>query len=166
MSRPKPQGLTPSTAEVCFRRITAADVDELFLLRSSVRENPFSVEQLAAIGITPESVREALGKWLEGYLCEVPGRIVGFAMADLKARELSVIAVLSDYERKGIGRELLRLTEGILWDAGYTSIWLWTGPDRTTRAYHLYKNTGWIETEIKGHQLFMAKNSPGPTSSP
>lgn len=60
-----------------FRKIEAGDVAKLFVVRSSVRENPFSVEGLAKIGITPKSVVESLGNGLDGYLCEMSGRIVG-----------------------------------------------------------------------------------------
>jgi len=143
-----------------IRKIAAADVDQLFVVRSSVHENPFSVAALAAIGITPQSVTAALGHSLDGYLCESAGRVVGFAMADRKTGELSVIAVLPECEKRGIGRELLRLTEQLLWDAGYTSIWLWTGTDRGTRALRLYQSAGWVETETKSHQLFMRKAGP------
>jgi len=101
-----------------FQKITAADVDQLFAVRSSVRENPFSIDALA---------REALGNSHDGYLCKSADVVAGFAMADVKAGELWVIAVLPEYERRGIGRELLRLTEELLWSAGHASIWLWTG---------------------------------------
>jgi ribosomal protein S18 acetylase RimI-like enzyme len=140
-----------------FRKITSADIDQLFSVRSSVHENPFSIEELAAIEITPKSTSEALGQSLDGYLCESSDRIVGFAMVDLKTGELSVIAVLREYERRGIGRELLRLTEALLWSAGHASLWLWTGNNRSTRAFHLYVRSGWTESEVRGHQLFMKK---------
>lgn len=149
---------------IFFRKITPADVETLFVLRGKVRENPLSVTELAAKGITPQSVTAALGDRLEGYLCEESDRMVGFAMADLKAGELSVIAVLPEYEGRGIGRELLRRTEEALWAAGYTSIWLWTWANRATRAVRLYQSAGWVEYEIKGHQLFMNKKKSGAVS--
>ena len=143
-----------------FRKILAADVDELLAIRSSVTENPFSREALAAVGITPASVTGALGKTLDGNLAECSGRIMGFAMADLKAGELSVIAVLGRFERRGIGRELLRLTEDLLWSAGFASIWLWTGNDRSTRVFRLYSRAGWTESEVRDHRLYMKKPMP------
>jgi GNAT superfamily N-acetyltransferase len=145
---------------ISFRKISAADVDQLFAVRSSVRENPFSIEALAEHGITVRTVTESLGRSHDGYLCESSGRMVGFAMADLKAGELWVSAVLPEYERRGIGRELLRLTEELLWSAGHASIWLWTGADRGARAFSLYTRSGWLESELKDHQLFMTKKRP------
>ena len=64
------------------------------------------------------------------------------------------------HERQGIGRELLRLTENLLWSVGHASIWLWTGEDRGTRAFRLYMSAGWTESEVKEHQLFMTKERP------
>jgi ribosomal protein S18 acetylase RimI-like enzyme len=140
-----------------FRKITGSDVAHLFAIRTSVRENLFSAAALAEQGITPRSVTKSLGKSHDGYLCETSGRPVGFAMADLKAGELWVIAVLPEFERNGIGRELLRLAENLLWSAGHASIWLRTGADRSTRAFRLYTAAGWTESELKDRQLFMTK---------
>ena len=146
---------------LCYRKITPADVETLFAIRSSVRENPYSADALAAQGITVQSVKESLSGSLDGWLCQSADRIAGFAMADLKTGELSVIAVLPECERRGVGRELLRLAEEDLWSAGHSTIWLWTGADRGTRAFRLYLSAGWAESEIKGHQLFMTKKRPG-----
>jgi GNAT superfamily N-acetyltransferase len=151
-----------------FRPIVAADVEPLFEVRAAVRENALSRAQLARLGITPESTTAALGRELAGVLRETPARIVGFALANMPARELAVIAVLPDFEGRGIGRELLRRTEEILWHHGCDSIWLWTGTNRATRAVHLYKKCGWTEREVKGDRLYLAKSRPpqppGPAS--
>jgi ribosomal protein S18 acetylase RimI-like enzyme len=143
-----------------FRKIEPRDVDQLFIVRTSVHENAVTLEELASMGITPRSVSDSLGDPLAGYLCAISERIVGFAMADLQSGELSVIAVLSEYERRGLGRELLRLTEELLWMAGHPSIWLWTDTDRNTRALRLYFSAGWIETEVRGPRIYLKKNRP------
>ena len=143
-----------------FRKIASPDIDQLFAVRISVIENPLSLGELAGMGITPESVRRSLGVSLEGYLCEIDNRVVGFSMADLSEGELSVIAVLPQYEGRGIGRQLLELTEKILWRSGYSSITLWTSVNRNTRALGLYQSTGWVESEVKERKLFMKKSRP------
>lgn len=143
-----------------FRKITPGDIDEVFAVRLSVEENAVTLDELAAMGITPKSTTDALDSVLQGYLCEIGDAVVGFAMADLKTGELSVIAVLSAHERQGIGRELLRRTEALLWSAGHMSISLWTGPDRTSRALRLYQRTGWIESENKENRIYMKKCRP------
>ncbi len=140
-----------------FRRIEARDVDQLFVVRTSVPENAMTMDELARMGITPKSTVDELGDPLVGYLCEASGHIVGFAMADLKSGEFSVIAVLPECERRGVGRELLRLTEDLLWSAGWQSIWLWTGTDRNARAWRLYQSAGWVETELRTDRVYLKK---------
>lgn len=149
-----------------IRRIEPRDVDQLFTVRTSVHENALTMDELAGMGITPKSTVDALGDPLAGYLCEVSGRPVGFAMADLWSGEFSVVAVLPEFEGRGVGRELLRLTEGLLWAAGRRSIWLWTGTDRSTRALRLYLSAGWVETEVKGDRIYLRKDRPSQPQDP
>lgn len=143
-----------------FRKIEAGDVDQLFVVRTSVSENTLTMDELGRMGITRKSTADALGNPLVGYLCEVSDRLVGFAMADVRSGEFSVIAVLPEHERRGVGRELLRLTEELLWSAGHKTIWLWTGGDRQTRALHLYQKAGWVETEVRAERIYLKKDRP------
>ena len=103
-----------------FRKITAADVDPLFAIRTSVRENPMSLAALAAPGITVESVTQSPSISHDGYLCECSGRVAGFAMADLQTGELWVIAVHPGFERLGATASLLR----IILSSGSTSTFI------------------------------------------
>lgn len=143
-----------------FRKICPSDIDELFVIRTAVTENPITLATLAELGITPESTRAALGNPLDGYLYEVNERIVGFAMADLTSGEFSVIAVRHEFEKQGIGRELLRRTEELLWSAGHRSIWLWTGTDRTARATRLYEGADWATDHVTADRVYMKKLRP------
>lgn len=90
-----------------FREIEARDVPELFKVRTSTRENAMTMEALAAIGVTPESTTDALSVNVAGWLCEVSGRIVGFSMGDKNTGEMLVVAVLPEYESRGIGKRLM-----------------------------------------------------------
>ena len=141
-----------------FRKIEASDVDQLFVVRTSVRENALDMDELARMGITPKTTADALGSPVVGFLCETADRIIGFAMADLKTGEFSAIAVLPENERCGLGRELLRLTEEELWSAGHRSIWLWTSCDRKTRALRFYTSAGWVETEVRNERIYLKKD--------
>jgi GNAT superfamily N-acetyltransferase len=136
-----------------------ADAPALLTVRAATRENPFSIEALAAIGINAESVANGLESGrLAGWICEAePDFIAGFCLADLPAGELWVLAVLPAHEGRGLGRELLARTEQLLWDAGHSSAWLWTSPDRSLRAHRIYLAAGWEETEVREGQLFMRK---------
>ena len=65
-----------------FREIRPADVPALFELRPRTRENVMTVEELARLGITVQSVTESLSISHKGWLCEEDGEVVGFSIAD------------------------------------------------------------------------------------
>ena len=135
------------------------DAPALLTVRAATRENPFSIEALAAIGVTAESVARGLeAGTLSGWVAEAEAGIVaGFCLADVPAGELWVLAVLPSHERRGFGRELLARTEQLIWEAGHSSAWLWTSPDPSLRARRIYLAAGWQESEVRDGQLFMRK---------
>ena len=73
-----------------FRRAIPCDAPALLTVRAATRENPFSIEALAAIGGTAGSVAHDLeAGTLAGGLCEIqPATVVGFCLADIPAGEL------------------------------------------------------------------------------
>ena len=151
--------MTPDAA-ARFRAIAPSDVPALFVVRTAARENPFSLEALRAIGITEASVREKLASIHRGWLAEVGGRIVGFAMGDSATGELLVVAVLPAHEGRGIGRTLLTLVQDWLWSNGWSELWLTTGPEKTTRAFHLYCRLGWRDCGLSNGQRRLKLSRP------
>ncbi len=125
-----------------FREMTPADLPDSFLIRTAAKENPFPMESLIAIGITVESVTQLLATTHRGWVCEISGRVVGFAIGDRSSGEVWVIAVRQEHEGKGIGRRLMLLTQEWLWSEGSTKLWLVTGV-APSRAFHLYSKLGW-----------------------
>ena len=150
-----------------FRRALPADAPALLTVRAATHENPFSIEALAAIGVTAESVARGLeAGTLAGWVVEAEGGVVaGFCLADLPEGELWVLAVLPSHERRGFGRELLARTEELIWQAGHSSTWLWTSPDPTLRARQIYLAAGWQEAEVRDGQLFMRKQRVWPSDA-
>lgn len=140
-----------------FRQITPADIPALFAVRTATAENRLSSEDLEVAGITPESVRELLSANHQGWLCEVEGKVVGFCMGDGESGELWVIALLPEFEGRGIGGQLLGKVETWLWSMGHSSLWLWTDVDKTRRAYGFYIRHAWVSDEIAGDDLRMVK---------
>ena len=132
-----------------FREISATDASALFYVRTRTRENTYTLEELARLGITEDSVRERLASSHRGWLCEHNASVVGFCMADGGTGELWVIAVLPDFEGKGIGNRLMALAEDWLWEVGCTRAWLTTDVDTTLRAYGFYRNRGWVDWKIE-----------------
>ena len=147
------------------RQVCAEDGPALLAVRAATRENPFSSEALAAAGINPESLaRDLNAGTLAGWLSQtVPaGEVVGFCLANVPDAELWVLAVLPDYEGRGIGRELLARTEALLWAAGHASAWLWTSTDHSLRSYGFYAAAGWREEAERGERLYLRKARPNP----
>ncbi|MFH1312415.1 MAG: GNAT family N-acetyltransferase [Candidatus Eisenbacteria bacterium] len=143
-----------------FREITDTDVPALFVVRVATRENTLFLEELHNLGITEESVREMLVTSHRGWLCEDRGRVVGFTMGNRETGEMWVIAVLPEYEGRGIGAGLLTLVEEWLWSAGWDEIWLTTDTDPALRAYGFYMKQGWQDSKIKDDLRYMTKKNP------
>ncbi len=70
------------------------------------------------MGITHDSVLRLMEDTHRGFLAKSDGEFVGFAMGDKSSGELWVIAVLEEYENRGIGRALMELVEGWLFGEG------------------------------------------------
>ncbi len=132
-----------------FREITAADVPALFHVRTRTRENALTLGELQRLGIDPQSVTESLMASTKGWLCDVSGQVVAFSMADRATAEFLVIAVLPEYEGKGIGGKLMALTREWLAASGCTRAWLTTDLDTTLRAYGFYRKQGWTDWKIE-----------------
>jgi ribosomal protein S18 acetylase RimI-like enzyme len=140
-----------------FREIEKIDVPDLFAVRTATAENALTLEQLEQLGINEDSVSKMLGTSHRGWLCEVDNRIVAFAMGNKENGKMWVIAVLPNYEGRGIGSGLLRLVEDWLWSKGWDEIWLTTDVDTSLRAYGFYKKQGWMDSEIRDGLRYMKK---------
>lgn len=140
-----------------IRPITHADIPALFTVRVATHENAMTLEELARLGITPETVAERLGQTHAGWLCEAEGRVVGFAMGDRATGEMWVIALLPEYVGRGIGSRLLREVETWLGATGWDRIWLTTDPDTSLRAYTFYRQHGWVDDRLDGGDRYMIK---------
>lgn len=118
-----------------FRKVERKDVPELFSVRIATRENRMTMQALAAMGITPGSTIEALAHSVAGWLCEIDGKTVGFSMGHKDTGEMLVVAVLPEYEKRGIGKRLMELTQNWLFSHWHREIWLLENPDPNIRAH-------------------------------
>ncbi|MCP1645341.1 ribosomal protein S18 acetylase RimI-like enzyme [Pseudomonas citronellolis] len=125
-----------------IRPATEADVATLFAIRTSVRQNHLSHEQLAELGITPASVAEAISLGPCCWLAEADGVAVGFAMVDGAAGEVFALFVRPEYEGLGAGRLLLAAAEASLFRE-HVRIWLVTDGSDGIRANDFYQRHGW-----------------------
>ena len=140
-----------------IREIVEADIPSLFVVRPQTRENAMSVEELASIGITVESMRDAIKGSHRGWLYEDNGQVCGFAMGDAHNGEVTVMAMLPAYEGKGIGGKLLTSVEQWLASEGCDRIWLTTDTNTQLRAYGFYLRQGWEDWKIEHNLRYMHK---------
>lgn len=140
-----------------IRKIEHDDVPALFLVRVATRENALSLDQLASLGITEATIHEAIDGSHAGWLYEDQGTVVAFAMGDYVDKELTVIAVLPDYEKLGIGGQLLTQVENWLKSKGCDEICLGTDLDVKLRAYGFYRKWGWVDSKIEKGNRYMRK---------
>ncbi len=140
-----------------IRKIQQADIPALFEVRTQTGENQMSLEELENIGVTEETISFAIEESHCGWLCEFDDRVVGFAMGDFAEREMTVIALLPEYEKRGIGGKLLTKVEQWLKEKGCTEIWLTTDIDKNLRAHGFYIKQGWEDWKIENDLQFMIK---------
>ena len=130
-----------------FRRALPEDVAECMVVRGRTRQNAASEEWLNSIGITSESWAENVRSGvLPGHVCTVNGKVVGFCFGLRETGEIQVIAVLPDFENRGIGRELLDRTIGELAKLGHARLFLGCSPDPASRSHGFYRHLGWRST--------------------
>jgi len=127
-----------------FREISARDLDELFVVRAATRQNAMSKERLAELGFTPASIGAALAAGTtKGWVGVCDSRIVGFCMGDRVNGEVLVLAVLPDFEGRGIGSALLSTVVDWLRSFNPPRVWLSASSDPETRAHGFYRSAGW-----------------------
>lgn len=126
--------------------MTAADIPAVFTVRVSTTENTMTLERLEELGITPESIADAITGSAKGWVCELADIVVGFVMGDADSGEITVLALHPDHERQGFGKQLMQQACQWLFDAGHDQLWLLTGADPALRAYGFYQALGWLPT--------------------
>ena len=97
-----------------------------------------------------------------GWVCSCDARIVGFCIGRADVGEVLVLAVLPEFEGRGIGKALLSLAVDWLRSVNPERIWLAASPDPGTRAYGFYRSRGWRpvgERDANGDEVLVL---PGP----
>lgn len=135
------------------RSAVSSDGTEVITLRGQTRENAISMSGLASIGITAESWGKRIEAGnLSGHVCTDNGRIVGYCFGDKHSGEILVLALLPEYESRGIGKTLLSRVEKDLWSLGFKRLFLGCSKDPCSRSYGFYRHLGWRPTgEFDAH---------------
>jgi ribosomal protein S18 acetylase RimI-like enzyme len=132
-----------------YRYALPEDVDACMELRGKTRENAISVEQLKARGITRDSWRREVSEGvLHGYVCVAGGKIVGYCFGSGDTGEIAVLALLPEYENKGVGKTLLNEMVQVLKSLGFERLFLGCSSNPQTRSYGFYRHLGWRSTGL------------------
>lgn len=123
-----------------IREALSADIPQMQIVRNSVKENMLSDPALVSDADCEEFIH-VRGK---GWVCEIDGRIVGFAIVDWKENNIWALFVHPEFEGQGIGKALHRLMLDGYFKKTQTTVWLGTAPH--TRAETFYAKQGWTRT--------------------
>ncbi len=130
-----------------YRPALPEDAAECVVVRGRTRQNAASEEWLRSIGITSESWSENIRSGaLPGHVCIVDEKIVGYCFGMRDSGEIQVVAMLPDFENRGIGRELLERTSKDLARLGHARLFLGCSPDPNSRSHGFYRHLGWRST--------------------
>ncbi|HEU4560494.1 MAG TPA: GNAT family N-acetyltransferase [Longimicrobium sp.] len=144
-----------------------ADIPGIFEVRTSVRENHLSLEELARRGITPGSIREMMRSTSRAWVAEEDGEVVAFSMANAEEATVWAMFVRPEFEGRGIGRELMRLAEEWLFSRGCGEIWLLTDRDPQVRANGFYQRLRWTSVGVQEDgQIKYVKKPPASSERP
>jgi GNAT superfamily N-acetyltransferase len=105
-------------------------------VRMSVRENV-----LVSMRLTERDYVVAIEETGRGWVVELDGSIVAFAIGDTTDGSIWALFVEPGHEGKGYGRQLHDIMIAWLWQQGHDRLWLSTEPG--TRAERFYEAAGW-----------------------
>ena len=118
------------------RSAQRADIPGMHRVRMSVKEN-----RLVSMQLTEAHYIEAIESRGRGWVVEVEGTIVAFAVGDTSDASIWALFVEPGFEGRGFGRQLHDEMVGWLWQQGHERLWLTTDPG--TRAQRFYEAAGW-----------------------
>lgn len=128
-----------------FREAKLSDIPQLQKVRNSVKENVLSNPAL----VTDQACEEFITVRGKGWVCEIDGQIVGFAIADLKENNIWALFLIPRFEKQGIGKKLHDMMLNWYFTQTKTKVWLGTSPH--TRAEAFYSKRGWVEAGPHGN---------------
>ncbi len=126
------------------RPASTEDIPDMHRVRMSVVENALS----DPASVQPEHYRTMLLERGRGWVAEVDGRIVGFAVADLSRSNVWALFVEPAHEGRGLGRTLHSAMLDWMFQSGTELVWLSTTPG--TRADRFYRAAQWVCTGAHG----------------
>ncbi|AJC22881.1 GNAT family N-acetyltransferase [Pandoraea pulmonicola] len=132
---------------ILYRPAVPDDTLACIELRGRTRENAFSKDELAAIGVTAESWRAGIESGaVPGYIALSDGMLAGYCFGDRDTGEIVVLAILPEFEGAGLGKALLRLVMEDFRRNGFQKLFLGCSTDPAVRSFGFYRHLGWKPT--------------------
>lgn len=127
-----------------FREAIINDIKQMQVIRNAVKENVLS---------NPDLIKDAdyipfITSNGKGWVCEIDEQIVGFAIVDIKEKNIWALFVHPNFEAKGIGKQLHKIMMDWYFTKTKETIWLSTEPK--SRAEIFYRMNGWKEVGTYG----------------
>jgi GNAT superfamily N-acetyltransferase len=127
-----------------LRQARREDIAAMHRVRMAVREN-----RLRTSVVTEEHYIPAIETVGRGWVVEVDGMIVGFAIGNGETGNIWALFVDPEHEGRGHGRALHDVMVEWLFSRGLKHLWLGTDPD--TSAERFYRAAGWRYTGKAGN---------------
>lgn len=119
-----------------LRQAHARDIPGMHRVRLAVKEN-----RLISSVISEADYLPAIKDTGRGWVVEVDGQVIGFAVGTRTTGNIWALFVDPAYERNGYGRQLHDVMIEWLRDQGLAMLWLTTASG--TRAERFYEKAGW-----------------------
>lgn len=133
--------------DLIYRKAVPNDAAMCIAIRGRTRENVFSADELAALGITVDSWRAGIADGsFAGYVGTVDGHMAGYCFGDSESGEVIVLALLPEHEGIGAGKILLQLLVDDFKARCFTELFLGCSTDPKVRSYGFYRHLGWVPT--------------------
>src|SRR5688572_9194619 len=127
-----------------IREAAITDIRQIQIVRNLVQEN-----RLSDPGLVPDTdVEDYLFRRGKGWVCEINGDVIGFAIADLVDSNIWALFIHPDFERMGMGKKLHDTM--LNWYFSQTDKTAWLGTSAGTRAELFYRKAGWKEAGLHG----------------
>lgn len=130
-----------------IRTAKIEDIQQIQLVRNSVKENTLSDPNL----VTDQDCEDFITQRGKGWVCEIEGKIVGFAIVDLLENNIWALFLDPEFENRGIGRKLHDKMLNWYFEQTNEKVWLGTSPK--TRAEKFYRESGWKEIGMYGKEI-------------
>ena len=132
---------------IMTRLALTTDTESIFEVRTSVKENYLSREEMEQMGITESVVMDMIDESRCAWVAVDDTKVIGFSMILPDEGCLFAAFVLPEYEGKGVGRRLVELAEQELFKHHETA---WLETDKNSRAAKFYMQLGWVKKEDAG----------------